>query len=103
MAYLSQHVLEISRETKTINSAMAVNGYIDFVPKRCITVGMKEILSSRKIRLYLNRTWQSGIVRKAVLGEVTRYVPASFCQRHSDAKFILARHVANAPIDGQLR
>ena len=95
-------VLSLSRETRTINSATAANGYIDFVPQRCITVGMKEIMGAKKIRLYLNRPWQSGIVRKAALGEVNRYVPASFCQRHGNAAFILASYVAKPPL-GQLR
>jgi len=95
-------ILDLSRETKTINSVTAASGYIDFIPQRCITVGMKEIMCAKKIRLYLNRVWQSGIVRKAALGEVSSSVPASFCQRHSDAKFVIARHVANPPL-GQLR
>ena len=101
-AALSCRVLDISRETRTINAVTGAGGYIDFIPQRCVTIGMKEILSARKIRLYLNRLWQSGIVRKAVLGEVTRFVPASFCQRHADARFVLVRHTANSPLN-QLR
>ena len=101
-AALPTRCLALTRETKTINSVTAANGYIDFIPGTCITVGMKEILGSRKIRFYMNRTWQNGIIRKIALGDVTRFVPASFFQRHKDAKITLARYVADAPL-GKLR
>ena len=101
-AALPTRTLALSRETRTINAATAAKGYIDYIPQLCVTVGMKEILSAKKVRLYLNRPWQNGIARKLTLGEVTRFVPASFLQRHSDARLVLARYVAEAPI-GQLR
>ncbi|MDR1587416.1 MAG: glucosamine-6-phosphate isomerase [Treponema sp.] len=101
-AALPCRVLRLSRETRTINSVTAANGYIDYIPQSCITLGMKEILSARKLRFYMNRNWQNGIIRKIALGEVSRFVPASFFQRHSDAKLIITRHVAKPPL-GQLR
>ena len=101
-AALPARTLALTRETKTINSVTAANGYIDYIPGKCITVGMKEILGAKKIRLYMNRTWQNGIIRKIALGEVTRFVPASFLQRHGDAKIIIARYVANPPV-GRLK
>lgn len=99
---LSTRILELSRETRTINAVTAANGYIDFIPKRCITVGMKEILSAKKIRFYMNRMWQRGIVRKLLHGDVTANVPASFLQQHDDAKLTIASYVAEQPL-GKLR
>ena len=99
---LATRVLELNRETRTINAVTSLGGYIDGIPKKCITIGMKEILASRKIRFYLNREWQRGIVRKICLGDVTSDVPASFFQMHGDAKLILASYVAEAPC-GRLR
>ena len=101
-AALPTRSLALSRETRTINAATAASGYIDFIPPNCVTVGMKEILAAKKVRLYLNRPWQGGIVRKLTLGEVSRFTPASFLQRHDDARLILTRYVANPPL-GQLR
>ncbi len=95
-------ILSLTRETRTVNSITAANGYIDYIPPRCITIGMKEILSAKEIRFYLNRTWQKGIVRKILHGEVTSRVPASLFQNHPDAKLILADYVAEPPV-GQLR
>lgn len=101
-AALPTRVLSLTRETRTINSVTAANGFIDYIPPRCITIGMKEILSARQIRFYMNRQWQKGIVRKILHGPVTRFVPASFFQQHPDAKLTITKYVAEMPV-GQLR
>ena len=90
-------ILKLSRETRTINSVTVAFGNIDEIPEWCITIGMKEILSARKIRFYLNRIWQGGIVRKVLHGPVTAHVPASFFQQHYNAKLIIASYVAECP------
>lgn len=97
-AALPTRVLSLTRETRTINSVTAANGYIDYIPKRCITVGMKDILSAKKIRFYMNRTWQKGIARKITLGPVSRFAPASFFQQHPDASITLVSYVAEPPV-----
>jgi len=71
----------------------ATRGNIDRIPKTAITVGMKEILESRKIRLYLNRSWQSAIVRKMLHGPITSAVPASLVRRHSDVTVTMTEEV----------
>jgi hypothetical protein len=38
----------------------------------------------RKIRLYLNRSWQCAIVRKLLHGPIAATVPASLVRRHPD-------------------
>ena len=98
---LPTRILEISRETRTINAAMAIGGYIDAMPKWCITIGMKEILSAKKIRFYLFRDWQRGIVRQILHGPVTAKVPASFFQQHPDAKLTLVSNVVKQPYPGK--
>lgn len=87
-------VLRISRETRIVNS-MKIGGCYDLMPSWCITVGMKEILSSRKLRFYLNRSWQWGVLRKVLFGDLTPAVPASFLQMHDEAKIIAAAEVAD--------
>lgn len=101
-ARLPSRSLTLTRETRTINAVTAASGYIDYIPRRCVTVGMREILSARKIRFYMNRVWQKGIVRKIALGPVTRFAPASFFQTHPDALLTIASYVAEPPL-GQLR
>jgi glucosamine-6-phosphate deaminase len=81
----ASRVVRLSRETVLINSVTAVRGNIDRVPRLAVTVGMKEILESRKVRLFMNREWQAAILRKLLHGPVTPNVPASLLQRHPDA------------------
>lgn len=95
-AALGTRVLSLSRETRTINS-VTVGGEISIVPRRAITVGMKEILASRRLRFYCNRPWQRGVVRRVLHGPLTSACPASFLRTHPDAEITVAEFVAELP------
>lgn len=95
----STRVLEISRETRTINSVSAVGGCISAMPKWCITVGMKEILSAKKIVIGMFRNWHRGIMRELMYGPVTSKVPASLLQNHPNVKIVVTSFAAEQPID----
>jgi glucosamine-6-phosphate deaminase len=94
-------VLDLARETRTINS-VTVGGDIGVIPRRAVTVGMKEILASRKLRFYCNRPWQRGVVRRMLHGPISAACPASLLRLHSDAELTVANYVAEPP-DIQLR
>lgn len=95
-AALPTRVLSLARETRTINSA-TVGGGIEVVPRRAVTVGMKEILASRRLRFYCNRPWQSAVVRRVLHGPVTADCPATFLRTHPDATLTVADCVARPP------
>lgn len=95
-AALPTRVLTLSRETRTINS-VTVGGEISIVPRRAITVGMQEILASRKCRFYCNRPWQRAVVRRVLHGPITAECPASLLRTHGDAQITLADFVAELP------
>lgn len=97
---LATRVVELSIETRVINSVTACRGNIDRIPRLAVTVGMAEILGSRLVRLYLNRPWQSAIVRKLLHGPVTAKVPASLLQCHGDCRLVLTDEVAALPEPG---
>ncbi len=59
------------------------------VPRRAITMGVGTILSSREIIIIAFGEHKSEIVARAVEGDVSSSVSASFLQEHSCAKFIL--------------
>ncbi len=101
-AELPTRVLELNLETRVINSHTATKGNIDVIPKKAITVGMKEILSSKKIRLYIERDWQSAVLRKFLHGPITPECPASYIQNHPDAYVGILSSVAQIPY-GALR
>ncbi len=94
---LPTRVVRLSRETRLIKSITTSRGNIDRIPKLAVTVGMKEILESRKVRIYMNRTWQSAIVRKILHGPVTPSVPASLLQGHPDVRVTIAAYVSEMP------
>ena len=94
---LPTRIVRLSRETRLINSITTSRGNIDRIPELAVTVGMKEILESRKVRIYMNRTWQSAIVRKILHGPVTPSVPASLLQGHPDVRVTIAAYVAELP------
>ena len=96
-ANLPTRVVTLNRETRTINAVTATRGNIDRIPRTAVTVGMKEILEARKIRLYLNRSWQCAIVRKLLHGPVTAAVPASLVRRHPDVRVTLTAEVTQLP------
>jgi glucosamine-6-phosphate deaminase len=95
-AALPTRVLSLSRETRTINS-VTTGGEISVVPRRAVTVGMKEILASRRLHFYCNRPWQRAVVRRVLHGPVTAACPASLLRTHEDAELTLAEYVAKPP------
>jgi glucosamine-6-phosphate deaminase len=95
-AKLPTRVLTLTRETRAINS-VTVGGEISIIPWRAVTVGMKEILESRRLRFYCNRPWQSAVVRRVLHGPITANCPASFLRTHPDASLTIADYVAQPP------
>lgn len=95
-AALPTRVLSLTRETRTIN-AVTVGGEIAVIPRRAITVGMKECLGARRLRLYCNRQWQSAVARRALHGPITAACPASLLRLHPDAVLTVADYVAQPP------
>ncbi|MCB0775848.1 MAG: glucosamine-6-phosphate deaminase [Chitinophagaceae bacterium] len=59
------------------------------VPRRAITMGVKTILSAKRIVLLAWGEKKSEIVRQAVEGPVSEFLPASYLQAHHTASFIL--------------
>ncbi len=59
------------------------------VPRKAITMGVGTILDARRVLLLAFGEHKAAIIQKAVEGEVTRAVAASFLQNHPDACFIL--------------
>jgi len=93
---LPTRVLAVSREKRVVNSIFC-GGDLDAVPPKCVTVGMKEILASRRLHFYLDWPWQQAVIRRTVHGPVTRRFPASFLQTHPDCTITMADYVAEAP------
>ena len=96
-AKLQTRVLTISRETRTTNSIGDLNGAIDAMPRKAITVGIAEILSARKLRLGVFRDWHRAVVRQAAYGEVSAHFPVTLAQNHPDALIVVNANAAKQP------
>lgn len=92
---LPTRVLEISPETRTANAIGDLNGAIDAMPRFCVTVGMREILSARKIVVGCFREWHRAVVRQACFGTPSGHFPATLLQTHPDARILLTELVAS--------
>jgi glucosamine-6-phosphate deaminase len=86
-------VLAIAPESRA-HMAVNLSCALDLIPRRAVTVGMAEILAARRLSLYANRPWQCGVVRQALHGPLSPLCPASYLQRHADARLTLAEFVA---------
>ena len=94
---LPTRVLEISRETRTANAIGDLNGAVDDMPRWCVTIGMKEIFSARKVRLGCFRDWHRAVARHAAYGEVSAHFPVTLLQQHPDALLRITELVAELP------
>jgi glucosamine-6-phosphate deaminase len=93
-AQLTTRVLTISPETRATNCVNDLGGALEDMPRKCVTIGMKEILGARKLRLAVFRDWHRAVCRRAAYGEVTAAFPATLAQRHPDARLYVNSNAA---------
>lgn len=87
-----------SRESRTrlitLDRVTRMDAASDFfgevnVPRRAITMGVGSILDAKRIVLLAFGEHKSKIVKRAVEGEISNTVAASYLQEHPDARFVL--------------
>ena len=96
-ASLPTRVVTLTPESRTQTALGCTSGDIALVPPKAVTLGMKEILAAREVRVYLMRPWQSSVMRRCLYGPVTASYPASLLQRHPRLKVVMATYVADQP------
>ena len=70
-----------------------------FVPPMSITLGMRECLSARRVRLYSDTgAWKQTAFRVALFSEPDPEYPITLLQRHPDAKIVATQETARHPI-----
>ena len=88
--------------TITINSIRAqVGGNLENFPNEAFTIGMKQILNARKIRLYCRNgtpyDWANTILRIALFGEPGDDYPVTHIRNHPDYKIITDINTLSTP------
>lgn len=79
-------VVTLGSDSVVIQSIGCAGGDPEAIPPMAVTLGMKDILASRKIRLYLaGGERHRAIFRRAVAGEPSVRYPATLVQGHADA------------------
>jgi glucosamine-6-phosphate deaminase len=70
-----------------------------FVPPMSVTLGMKECLSARKVRVFSDTgSWKQTALRVALFSEPVSEYPMTLLQRHPDALITATRETARHPI-----
>lgn len=90
--------LKIARETRTINAFMNTGANIEAIPADCVTVGMKEIMHAKKVRMCMPRDWNAAALRKVLHGPITASVPCTLFQNHPDAMIYASRVATACPV-----
>lgn len=97
---LPTRVVDLSPETIVTNSHTALAGAYQEIPRRAVTVGMRQILAARQIKVYLNRPWQSAVARRLLFGQVSPGFPASLLRSHAGARLVMLQELAEPPLIG---
>lgn len=96
-AQLPTRVLDISPETRATNAVGDLGGALEDMPHRCVTIGIRQILSAKKLRLGVFRDWHRAVVRRAAYGDVTAAFPVTLAQDHPDALIVANATACGVP------
>jgi glucosamine-6-phosphate deaminase len=70
-----------------------------FVPPMSVTLGVKECLSARRVRLFSDTgAWKQTALRVALFGPLTPEYPITLCQEHPDALITATAATASHPV-----
>lgn len=93
------HVVRLTEDTIEANARFFT--YPDSVPTEAITMGIQSILQARTIVLMAFGRDKAGAVQRALSGEVSTDMPASFLQMHPHVTFVLDEEAASQiEVDG---
>ncbi len=82
------HVVELEEGTVQANARFFDS--IDDVPRQAITMGIRGIMTAKKVVLIASGEEKAAIIEKALYGPVTPSVPASILQLHPDVTVVLS-------------
>lgn len=88
------HVIDLTDDTIRANARFFDDA--SRVPTRAITMGIQSILQAKAIVLMAFGRDKAGAVQRALSGEVSTEVPASFLQMHANVTFVLDDEAAYA-------
>jgi glucosamine-6-phosphate deaminase len=91
-------ILHLNEDTLIALSHRAAGGCSDIVAPMAITLGMKELLGAKRIRLYSETgAWKQTVIRILLFGHVSPEVPVTYCQEHPDCEVTVDAATAACP------
>lgn len=87
------HVIELSEQTKEDNKRFFNDDEV--VPSHAITMGIKDIMSAKKIILIINGKNKAETVKELLEGYRTEDFPASILMDHDDVTLIIDKEAAS--------
>lgn len=91
------HLVDLDDDTIEANSRFFDS--IEDVPRQAISMGIRNIMHSKKVVLLANGKGKAEIVKKMIVGALTPNVPASILQLHNDVTLILEKEAASEILD----
>ncbi len=92
-------ILNLNDDTLIALSQRLVGGCSHAIPPMAITLGMKDLLSARRIRIISDTgAWKQTVVRVLLFGPTTIEYPVTFIQNHPDAMIVIDRVTAAPPL-----
>jgi glucosamine-6-phosphate deaminase len=92
-------VLALNDDTLIAVSQRTAGGCSHAVPPMAITMGMKDLLSARRIRLISETgAWKQTVIRVLLFGPQTVEYPVTFVQGHRDVLVTVDRLTAEPPL-----
>ncbi len=90
------HLVELDDDTIEANSRFFES--IDDVPRKAFSMGIRNIMHSKKIVLIANGENKAHILKEMLFGPVTPNIPASVLQLHNDVTIIIDKLAASEVI-----
>lgn len=81
------HLVQLDEETIKANARFFDS--IDLVPRQAISMGIRNIMHSKKILLLANGENKAKILEKMLFEDVTPNIPASILQLHNDVTIVI--------------
>lgn len=92
-------ILNLNEDTLIALSQRAAGGCSHAIPPMAITMGMKDLLSARRIRLFSETgAWKRTVIRYLLFGPASVEYPVSFVQSHPDVMVVIDRNTALPPL-----
>lgn len=92
-------LVNLAPETVVMNSIRSTGGNPAALPPMAVTLGLGDILASRRIRLYCQGgAWQRTVLRIALMGDEDVDYPVTLLQGHPDYAIITTIDTAQPPV-----